>query len=111
MRSDAQPQQFAPSVAQNQKPVQQSKGDRRHDEHVNRCDAVGMIAKKGFPTLTGWPPVPDHVLCHAGLADIDAEFEKFTMDARRTPERVCNAHFSNELANFGCYSWPATLRS
>jgi hypothetical protein len=33
---------------------------------------------------------------HAGLADIDAEFEQFAVDAGRAPERILAAHLPNQ---------------
>lgn len=32
---------------------------------------------------------------HAGLADVNAEFEEFTVDARSPPKRVLAAHLPN----------------
>ena len=40
----------------------------------------------------------DHVLGHARLSDIDAELEQFSMDSRRSPQRIGNAHLADELA-------------
>ena len=47
----------------------------------------------------------DHVFAHAGLADIDAEFEEFTVDARSTPERVFPAHLADQFADFDRKAW------
>jgi len=46
------------------------------------------------------------------LANVDAEFEKFTMDPGSAPERIGEAHFSDQLANFERDPWSAgpTLR-
>jgi hypothetical protein len=43
-----------------------------------------MIAKERPPTLGWWIPSLSHVLGHAGLSDLDAELEEFTMDQRRS---------------------------
>ena len=32
----------------------------------------------------------DHVLRHSGLADLNAEFQELAVDARRSPERICD---------------------
>jgi len=37
-----------------------------------------------------------HVFCNARLADVDAEFEQFAMDAGRAPERVGHAHVPDQ---------------
>src|ERR1700686_4183031 len=46
-----QPHDLTPTVPQDQQPIQQSEGKRRHDEQVHGGDAVSMIAKKGPPAL------------------------------------------------------------
>src|SRR5215813_10066175 len=58
-----------------------------------------MVAKKGSPALRGPSPPPRHVLCNAGLADIDTKLEQFAVDAGRTPERVGYAHIPNQLTD------------
>src|ERR1700724_3123773 len=67
-----------------------------------------MIAKERPPTL-GWRVSSlGHVLGHAGLSDIDAELEEFSMDPRRSPQRIGNAHLADKLAYLRRYSWSAT---
>src|SRR6202007_2846808 len=80
----------------------------RYDEQIHRGDAVGMIAKERPPAL-GWRiSSPGRVLGHAGLSDIDAELEEFSMDPRRSPQRIGNAHLADKLACLRRYSWSAT---
>jgi len=38
-------------MSQDHKSIQQLKRNRRDDEHVNRRDGIGMIAKKRLPAL------------------------------------------------------------
>src|ERR1700682_2354336 len=91
-----------------QQAVEQAKRDYRHDEQIHRGDAVGMIAKERPPAL-GWRvSSPGHVLRRAGLSDIDAELEEFSMDPRRSPQRIGNAHLADKLAYLRRYSWSAT---
>src|ERR1700687_4410223 len=72
----------------NQQAVEQTKRDCRYDEQIHRGDAVGMIAKERSPAL-GWRvSSPGHVLGHAGLSDIDEDLEEFSMDPRRSPQRI-----------------------
>jgi hypothetical protein len=74
-----------------------AKRDFRYDEQIHGGDAVGMIAKERPPAL-GWRVSSlGHVLGHAGLSDIDAELEE-SMDPRRSPLRIGNAHLANKLA-------------
>ena len=43
-------------------------------------------------------PVTDQILAYAGLADFDTKLEQFTVDPRRTPERVLPAHVADQIA-------------
>jgi hypothetical protein len=52
--------------------------------------------------------VADHVLGDARLSDIDAELEEFSMDPRRCPQRIGNAHLADKLAYLRRHSWSAT---
>src|SRR5213592_2474410 len=70
-----------------------------------------MIAQKGLPALRWWLPSPRHVFCHGGLPDIDAKLEQFAVDPRCSPQRVRDAHVTNELANVRRCLWSATARS
>ena len=58
-----------------------------------------MVVEEGTPSLRRRLAEPDHVLADAGLSDVDAEFEEFTVDTRRTPQRVFAAHGADQLAN------------
>src|SRR5271154_966019 len=64
-----------------------------------------MIAEECLPTLRRRAPLPRHILGDAGLADLDAELEKLTMDSRRSPQRVGDAHLSDQPANFQRHRW------
>jgi hypothetical protein len=100
MGGNCQPEQLPRGVLQDQQSMQQPKRHCRHYEQVDRGNAVGTIVKEGLPALRGWPPL-GHVFCHRGLADLDAELEQFAVDARRAPVRIGDAHFADQLANFG----------
>ena len=107
----AQPQNLTAAMPQNHISIQQAERDRRDHEQIHRCDAVGMIAKKGLPALRWWPPSPHHLLCNRGLPDIDAELKQFAMYPRCSPKRVGGTHLPNELANLRRCIRPATTRS
>src|SRR5215813_608416 len=51
------------------------------------------------PSLRRWLPLAYDVVAHAGLADIDAEFEQFLVDAWRTPKRIFTAHFADQFSH------------
>src|SRR5713226_2566571 len=94
-----------------QQAIQQTKRNRWDDEQIHRRDAVGMIVEKCFPALGRRPSTLGHILGYARLTDIDAELEKFAVDAWRSPEWICDAHFPDELACFQWYRRPATMAS
>ena len=51
MGGHTQPHKLATRMAQDQKSIQQPKRNCRENEHVHRCDGIGMIANKRPPTL------------------------------------------------------------
>src|SRR4051812_22870071 len=55
-----------------------------------------MVLEECSPGLGRWFPAADQILTHAGFAHIDAQLEQFTMDPRRTPERILTAHRPNQ---------------
>src|SRR5712671_6847198 len=107
MRCDAKPQKLPPAVPHDQQTIEQAKRDRRHDEHIHRRDAVSVVAEERPPAL-GWRvSSPDHVLGHARLSDIEAELEQLSMDPRRSPQRIGNAHLADKPAYLQRNCWPA----
>src|ERR1700730_13423496 len=80
-------------VSQNQEYVQHLKPDRRHGEEVDRHHGLDVILKESPPVLRRRLPPAYDVLGHAGLADIDGEFEQLTVDTgRRTRTRHSTAN-------------------
>src|ERR1700682_2984258 len=108
MRCDAKPQNMSPAVPHDQQSIEQAKRDCRHDKQIHSRDAVGMIADKGPPAL-GWRVSSlGRVLGHAGLSDSNAELEEFSMDPRRSPQRIGNTHLADKLAYLqrNCWATP-----
>src|SRR4051794_30697029 len=62
-----------------------------------------MIAKKRLPALRRRSPPPRHVFGHAGLPDIDAEFEQLAVNAGRSPQRIGNAHLTDQSSDLDRY--------
>src|SRR5437868_4402171 len=96
-------------VSQNQEHVQDLKPDRRHSEKVDRHHGLDVIVQEGPPRLRWRLRTAYEVLAHAGLADIDAEFEQFAVDAGRAPKRILAAHLPNQLANLFRHRWASGL--
>src|SRR5713226_5363096 len=99
MGSDVEMRDPSSVVSQNQEHVQDLKPDRRHSEEVDRHHRLDVILKEGPPGLRRRLPLPYDVLAHAGLTDIDPEFEQFTVDAGRAPERILAAHLADQFSH------------
>src|SRR4030088_3171209 len=108
MRCDAKPQNMSSAVPHDQQSIEPAKRDCRHDEHVHRSDPISVIAEECPPALGRRGSSPAHVLVPARLSDIDAELEQLSMDPRRSPQRIGNAHLADELAYLRRYGWSAT---
>src|SRR3954452_21582639 len=50
-----------------------------------------MVQEERSPALRRWAPMSGHVLGNRTLADIDAELEELSIDARSAPERICSS--------------------
>jgi len=51
-----------------------------------------MIMQKGAPSLAWRLTSPNHVFGNARLRDLKSELKQFTMNTRRTPKRILDAH-------------------
>src|ERR1700687_2201002 len=111
MRCDAEPHDLSPAVPHDQQSIEQTKRDCRHDEQIHRGDAVGVIVEESLPSLGRRASSPGHILGHTCLPDCDAELEQLSMDPRRSPQRISNAHLADKLAYVRGYSWSATTTS
>ena len=59
-----------------------------------------MIVEERLPSLGGRLRVSDHVFGYERLRNLNPEFQKFTVDPRRAPERILTADFANHIASF-----------
>jgi hypothetical protein len=67
--------------------------------------------KERLPPLRWRASSPGHILGHARLSDIDAELEQFSMDPRRAPQWIGNAHLVDQPADFERHNRPAATAS
>jgi hypothetical protein len=77
MGGDAEVEDPASVVSQHQEYVEDLEAESWNSEEVHRHKVLDVILQEGPPSLRWWLPVTDHVLAHAGLADVHAEFEQF----------------------------------
>ena len=111
VRGDPKPQDLPPAMSHNQQAIEQPERDCRHHEQVHRGDPVSMITKERFPSLRGRRPPPCHIFGHASLTDIDAQLEQFTVNPRRSPSLVLDAHLTDQVANFQWHDWATAAAS
>ena len=96
----------APVMRQHQKHVQYQKADRGHGKEVHGYQILDVIVQECAPALRRRLAISHHVLGHAGLTDLDAQFEQFPMDMGCTPQRVFAAHFADQIADFAGHRGP-----
>ena len=72
--------------------------DRMYREEVDRNELGHMIGEERSPRL-GWRlGMADHVFGDGRLGNLNAQFQKFAVNSRRSPERVIATDGSNEIA-------------
>ena len=95
----AKPQNMSPAVPHDQQSIEKAKRDCRHDEHIHRSDprqrgCGGTSSSLGTAGLLRLAMYLATLVC----PDINAELEEFSMDPRRSPQRIGNAHLADKLA-------------
>ena len=77
---------------------------------IDRDQLLEVIVQEGAPSLRGWFAAAHHVFADTGLADVDAEFEQFTVDAGCTPTGILPAYLADQIANLAAMTgrpgWP-----
>ena len=59
------------------------------------AECSGLIAKKSPPRLSRPSASSGHVARHRCLGDAETEHQKFTMDPRRSPQKVLAGHLGD----------------
>src|SRR5262244_3672501 len=73
--------------------------DGVYREEVDRNELGHMIGEERSPRL-GWRlEMADHVFSNGRLGNLNAKFEEFAVNSRRSPERVIATHGANEIAS------------
>ena len=84
----------------NDESIKLHEGDGRHDEQIHRSCVRRMVLQKRFPTLPRWAGPSDHILGDRRLSDIETKLEKLTLNARRTPQDIFEAHPCDQRPQF-----------
>src|ERR1700726_4313914 len=79
----------APSImGQDQEDVEDLEPEGRHGKEIHGNQLGQVVVQKRAPRLRRRGPAPQHVLADAGLPDVNAQLQQFTVDARRALERI-----------------------
>src|SRR5215471_19695835 len=74
--------------------------DRVYREEVDRNELGYMIGEERSPRL-GWRlGMADHVFGDGRLGNLNAQFQEFSVNSRRSPGCVITTHGSNQIASF-----------
>src|ERR1700730_11936441 len=92
VRGHIDPDKLSARQPDNDQDVEQVEADGRDHEQIHGCHMRSMIAQERAPALTGRVAVLGHVLGDRRLSHRKAELEQLTMNARRTPKQIFNAH-------------------
>src|SRR5262245_3890091 len=108
MRCDVDPDEVSASQPHDDEGVEHVEADGWGNEQVHGGDVRCVVTQEGAPALGRRPTSLDHVLRHARLSDVEAEFEQLAMNARRTPQRIFRAHPPDQCAQICGDLWPAS---
>src|SRR5438128_3641793 len=108
MGCDVDPDKVSAGQPNDDKGIEQVEADGRNNEQVHGGDVRRVVTQEGAPALGRRSASLDHVLRDARLSDLKAELEQLTMDARRTPQRIVNAHPPDQRAQVRVDLGPAS---
>jgi hypothetical protein len=102
MASDIEVKDAPPVMADDEEAVENAKSDRRDREEVHRCDRLAVISQEGQPASRRlWiSECTLHPPGDGSLRELEAQHEKFAVDARSTPGRVLGNHLENQISDF-----------
>jgi hypothetical protein len=94
-------QDLTPVVADNEKAIQNTKGERWDGKEVHRSNGFPMIPEERQPSLCRiWisrsAPNPSR---DTSFREIETQLEQFAVNARRSPGRILGHHTEDQGAN------------
>src|SRR5260370_39658985 len=108
MRCDVDPNKVSAGQPDDDQAVEQIKANGWNNEQVHGGDVRRVVTQEGAPSVGRRSTSLDHVLRDARLSDLEAELEQLAMDARRTPQRIVNAHPPDQRAQLRVDLGPAS---
>ena len=106
---DVEMEDPASTVCDDEKTIQDSEGEGWHGEEVHGRNGLAVIAQGSRPALAGVvgrrqaPEIPRD----GAFRDVQAEFEKLTVNSRSAPRGILVHHPPDERSNLGIDLWPA----
>src|SRR6478735_1106834 len=98
MWCDVDPDKFSALQSNDDEDIEHVEANGRGNEQVHGGGVGRMATQEGAPPRGGRSSSLDHILRDAGLSDLKAELEQLAVDARRSPQRIVNAHPSDQRA-------------
>src|SRR5271165_4142796 len=98
-----------PVMGQYQKHVKYLETDGGHSEEVDGDHLREVVLQESAPGLRRRLAAAHHVFAHAGLTNVDAELEQFTMNAGCTPQGILPAHPADQISDLAGNERPPSL--
>ena len=108
MGCDVDPDKVSAGQPNDDKGIEQVEANGRNNEQVHGGDVRRVVTQEDAPALGRRSTSLDHVLRDARLSELKAELEQLAMDARRTPQRIVNAHPPDQRAQVRVDLGPAS---
>src|ERR1019366_8147796 len=102
MARDVEVQDAPAIMANNEEAIEETEGDRRNGEEIHGRHGFAMIAEKCRPPPSRFwvPGGPLHPAGDASLRDMEAQHQKFAMNAGSPPGGVLSYHAEDQVPDF-----------
>src|SRR5258708_15728832 len=111
MGCDVDPDKVSADRPNDDEGIEQVEANGRNNEQVHGGNVRCVVTQEGAPSLGRRSTSLDHVLRDAGLSDLKAKLEQLAMDARRSPQRIVNAHPPDQRAQIRANLRSTSLRA
>ena len=108
MFGDVEMEDLASTVFDHEKTIQDSERESWHGEEVHGRDGLAVIVQESspeFPCLLGRKQAVE-IARNCAFRDIEAQFQKLTVNSGSAPGRILVRHPPNEGSHLGNDSWP-----
>ena len=109
MFGDVEMEDLASTVFDHKKTIQDSERKSWYGEEVHGRDGLAVIAQESspeFPCPLGRKQ-PVEIARNCAFRDVEAQFQKLTVNSGSTPTGILVRHSSDESSHLGIDLWPA----